>query len=318
MERPSSASIFNICCVLQDWKGEKVPHIHTLASREIRIERWCRTGVGTDQGSGLIFNKVRRCGRRYVAWSGPCDERRSIAISLQERSVVAFASLQMFALIYLQKFALGGSSFPLPVPILILLLSPGWMILSLNLRFAAPRLASYLVFITWCLWSQSLSGGSLPSLAELVLLYGSMTLLASVSDTTYRQILDRFTILMTFPAYIIIVHHAYQKLTGLSDPISMDRMMPSLCCSRGFEAHYPWNSTFSRPNGLFFLEPSFASAFTASAAIIEITYFRRPYRLTLMIVATVLTMGATGISMLLIAAPFLLARRNPVSALWWR
>ena len=48
---------------LQDWKGEKVPHIHTLASREIRIERWCRTGVGTNQGSGLIFNKVRRCGR---------------------------------------------------------------------------------------------------------------------------------------------------------------------------------------------------------------------------------------------------------------
>ena len=83
----------------------------------------------------------------------------SIAISLQERSVVAFASLQMFALIYLQKFALGGSSFPLPVPILILLLGTGWMILSLNLRFAAPRLASYMVFITWCLWSQSLSGG---------------------------------------------------------------------------------------------------------------------------------------------------------------
>ena len=237
----------------------------------------------------------------------------SIAISLQERSVVAFASLQMFALIYLQKFALGGSSFPLPVPILILLLGTGWMILSLNLRFAAPRLASYMVFITWCLWSQSLSGGSLPSLAELVLLYGSMTLLASVSDTTYRQILDRFTILMTFPAYIIIVQYAYQKLTGLSDPISMDRMMPKSVLLQGFfyEAHYPWNSTFSRPNGLFFLEPSFASAFTASAAIIEITYFRRPYRLTLMIVATVLTMGATGISMLVIAAPFLLAREKP-------
>ena len=40
----------------------------------------------------------------------------SIAISLQERSVVAFASLQMFALIYLQKFALGGSHFRYPCP----------------------------------------------------------------------------------------------------------------------------------------------------------------------------------------------------------
>ena len=115
------------------------------------------------------------------------------------------------------------------------------------------------------------------------------------------------------PAYVIIVQYAYQKLTWFSDPISMDRIIPKSMLLQGFfyETHYPWNSTFQRPNGFFFLEPSFASAFAASAAIIEITYFRRPYRLVLMLVATVLTTGATGISMLLIAAPFLLARETP-------
>jgi hypothetical protein len=119
--------------------------------------------------------------------------------------------------------------------------------------------------------------------------------------------------LMVFPACIVIVQYAYQKLTGLSDPISMDRIIPKSMLLPGFfyEAHYPWNSTFSRPNGLFFLEPSFASAFAASAAIIDITYFRRPYRIILMVVATFLSMGATGTLMLVVAAPFLLARETP-------
>jgi hypothetical protein len=118
--------------------------------------------------------------------------------------------------------------------------------------------------------------------------------------------------LMVFPACIMIVQYTYQKLTGLSDPISMDRMIPKWMLLPGFfyEAHYPWNSTFSRPNGLFFLEPSFASAFAASAAIIDITYFRRPYRIVLMVVATFLSMGATGTLMLMVAAPFLLARET--------
>jgi len=238
---------------------------------------------------------------------------RSDAIMIHERAVVAFASLQIIALIYLQKFALGGSSFPIPVPFLIMLASVGSMVVSRNLSFAAPRLASYMIFVTCCLWSQSLSGGSLSSLVELILLYGPMTLCANVSERTYRHILDKFTMFMISPAYVIIVQYAYQKLTGFSDPISMDRIIPKSVLLQGFfyEAHYPWNSTFQRPNGFFFLEPSFASAFTASAAIIEITYFRRPYRLTLMLVATVLSMGATGISMLLIAAPFLLARETP-------
>ena len=174
---------------------------------------------------------------------------RSDAIMIHERAVVAFASLQIFALIYLQKFALGGSSFPIPVPFLIMLASIGWMVVSRNLSFSAPRLASYMIFVTCCLWSQSLSGGSLPSLVELILLYGSMTLCANVSEWTYRQILDKFTMFMIFPAYVIIVQYAYQKLTGFSDPISMDRMIPKSVLLQGFfyEAHYPWNSTFHVP-----------------------------------------------------------------------
>jgi hypothetical protein len=53
------------------------------------------------------------------------------------------------------------------------------------------------------------------------------------------------------------------------------------------------------------------SAFTASAAILEISYFRRRWCTVLMIAATVLSMAAAGIMMLVIAAPFLLSRVSP-------
>ena len=78
-----------------------------------------------------------------------------------------------------------------------------------------------------------------------------------------------------------------------------------------YNAYYPWYSNFSRPNGFFFLEPSFVSAFLATATVLEINYLRRLWCVVLMSVATFVSMGATGVTMLVIAAPFLLFRESP-------
>ena len=85
--------------------------------------------------------------------------------------------------------------------------------------------------------------------------------------------------LMFFPACIIIVQYAYQKITGSGDPISMTPLVPKSLMMQGYiyEAHDPWNSPFMRPNGFFFLEPSFVSAFTASAAIFLISSISAAY-----------------------------------------
>jgi hypothetical protein len=231
----------------------------------------------------------------------------------RERAVIGFADLQFFALIYLQKFALFAPSFSLSVPMLIMSASVGWMAVSRNLDFVASRLAIFLVFISCCFFSESLARGSLPSFMQVILLYSSMTVCANLSGASYRRILNRFIMLMVLPAGIVITQYAYQKLTGLSDPFDLERLFPKSILMPGFfyNAHYPRNSAFSRPNGFFFLEPSFASAFTASAAILEISYFRRPWCVALMVGATFLSLAATGISMLIIAAPFLLSRETP-------
>ena len=210
--------------------------------------------------------------------------------SVQEQAVVRFASLQLFVLIYFQKFSLTGSSLPLSVPMMIMLAGIAGMVMSQNLSFVAPRLVSYMIFVSLCLWSQSLVGGSILSLSQLILLYSAMTVCVTVSEVSFRRILDRFITFMFLPACIIIVQYSYQRITGLGDPISMDRLVPKSLLMPGYfyEAHYPWNSPFMRPNGFFFVEPATASSYTASAAIMEIAYFRRPYRVILMIIATAL------------------------------
>jgi len=212
-----------------------------------------------------------------------------------ERVVVAFATVQFFALIYLQKFALFAPSFPLAVSMLIMLAGVVWLVVTGDLRFVPPRTAALLLFLGFCFLSESLANGSWSSLTQLILLYVPMALSADVSPTLYRRIMNRFIMLMILPAGIMIVQYAYQKLTSLSDPINLEKFFPQSVLMPGFfyNARFPWYSTFSRPNGFFFLEPSFASAFTASAAILEISYFRRPWCAVLLVVATVLSLGGT-------------------------
>jgi len=233
--------------------------------------------------------------------------------AVRERAVLAFATLQFFALIYLQKFALFAPSFPLAVPMLIMFGSVIWMLVRGNLRFVPSRTAVFLLFIGACFLSESMADGSWSSLTQLTLLYIPMALSADVPATLYKRIMNRFIILMILPAAIMIVQYAYQKLTSLSDPFNLENFFPKSILLPGFfyNARFPWYSTFSRPNGFFFLEPSFASAYTASAAILEISYFRRPWRAVLLVAATVLSLGGPGALMLAVAAPFLLLRESP-------
>jgi hypothetical protein len=148
----------------------------------------------------------------------------------------------------------------------------------------------------------------------LFLIYFFVTASAPLSETGYYRVLNNFIKLMIVPASIGLCQYGIQKITGGGDPISIEPFVPKSFFLQGFyyDAHYPmWYDVFQRPNGLFFLEPSFFSFFTASAAIIEITYFKRPALIALMTIATVFSFGGTGLAMLVVAAPLLLARQSP-------
>ena len=230
-----------------------------------------------------------------------------------EHAAIQFGTVQLFAVIYLQKIAIGPLSFQISLPMLIMLGHIGFMLLTGRMQLAPLRLGCYMMFAASCLLSQTISSAqfSIPSIVELLLIYSFLTVTSFVSESVYRLLLQRFLAMMIIPALVVLVQYFYQKITGLSDPISMNRLLPKSVLMQHFfyDAHYPWNSTFQRPNGFFFLEPSIVSLFTASAAIIELTCFKRIRYALLMIAATAFSMGGTGLTMLLIASPFLLARQ---------
>jgi hypothetical protein len=236
-------------------------------------------------------------------------------VPAEDRAVVNFATFQLFSIIYLEKFAVGPLKFQISVPLLIMFASLVWMIVTRSVTFSSTRISLYLIFVSCCLFAQVLANsvGSIPSMAELFLLYAFMTTSAPLSEAGYRRVLDNFIKLMIVPAVIILIQYGIQKITGRGDPISMTYLLPKSVLMQGYtyEAHFPnWNSPFQRPNGFFFLEPSFASFFTASAAIIELTFFRRPFFVIFTLIATALTQGGTGVTLLVLASPALLARES--------
>ncbi|WP_428485840.1 hypothetical protein [Rhodopila sp.] len=239
-------------------------------------------------------------------------------LTARHRSMIRFITTQLFSVLFLQKLALGSGTFQINAPLLVMTAGIGWMAITRRINFSVPRLATYLIFVGVCLISQVISGagaGSMPSFLELMLIYAAMTITTDLSEADYQRcLLDRFVKFMILPALIVLIQYGFQKLTGGPDPLSMDRMLPKSVLLQGFyySAPYPvWTSSFTRPNGFFFLEPSFISMFTASAAICELSYLRRPLLIGLMMLATVLSFGGTGMTMLVVAAPFLLARENP-------
>ena len=58
---------------------------------------------------------------------------------------------------------------------------------------------------------------------------------------------------MILPAGIMITQYAYQKLTGLSDPINLEQLFPKSILMPGFfyNAHYPWTLPLADPMGSF-------------------------------------------------------------------
>jgi hypothetical protein len=244
------------------------------------------------------------------------SERLKFDVPPEDRAVVRFATFELFVVLYLEKFAVGPAKSQIVIPIFAMFAGLVWMILTRRIAFSATRLSLYLIFVGCCLFSSLFANtiGSTLSMMELLLLCSFMTTSAPLSEAGYFRVLDNFIKLMIVPAIIIVLQFGIQRITGHGDPINMDAMLPKSILTQGYvyHANYPhWNSPFQRPNGFFFLEPSFASYFTASAAIIELTFFRRPFFVIFTLVATALTQGGTGVTLLVIASPFLLARESP-------
>lgn len=211
-------------------------------------------------------------------------------------------------LILLQKFAitLGGLQLSLTVPALYLLL--GRLALRPGLRLDLLRLPLFLGFIVFAAFSQALAilPLSLPSYLMLIVLYLPFALRLELGPPAFRGVIALFLDVMLLAAALIGLQAALRQWAGIT--LSLESWVPSAWLLKGYIYAAPaaWGAV--RPNGLVFLEASFASIFAATALILEWQHFRRRLRLLAYGLALLATFGASGLVMLAVAAPLLLLR----------
>jgi hypothetical protein len=243
-------------------------------------------------------------------------------LSDKHRSVVRFILLQFFLMIYIQRFAVGSGVTQISVPMVLALLSVVYMQVTRKLSMSTVRVSLYCLFVASMLSSMLLtrqllgSYGSLLSFLQVIVAYWPITIATDLpEEVMHSYVFDKFVKFMILPAAIVIFQYCWQKGTGMPDFLNLDQWLPKSVLAQGFSYHmpYPWNSPFTRPNGLFFLEPSVISMFTAAAAVVEMMYYRRVWFLVLFSFGTAMSMGGTGFTILLIATPMVLIKRLPLS-----
>jgi hypothetical protein len=235
--------------------------------------------------------------------------------STPDRLVVAFYAVQIFALIALQKFAIAGVQLCLP----ILMVSLIALIPAGKIAFDPLRFTLLSIFMIAAAASQ-IAGGipfSAPSFMIIIALYAPMALVIPVTRETFLKCVNVFQTAMLLVLGVVLIQHAIQVAASYRAWPDLDKLVPPQFLLSGYNYIQPlkYGAQFYKPNAVVFLEVSFISQFAALAFILEAVFFRRLMHLAAYILLVILTFAGTGILVLSIAAPFLLAKAGPKALL---
>lgn len=229
--------------------------------------------------------------------------------------VVAFFAIEFAGLVLLQKLAVpaGGAPISLLIPLLYAGLGVG--VFAFKLGVSLARVAAFGLFLLVAVMSQLLVGApfSIPSFLLLLVLYFPLVFLWRIPADTYRRVINCFQNVMALAAVMVFLQLASQFIFGMGATLNIEPFVPKALLMPGYIYSVPihFGASFIRPNGFFFLEPSYVSMFLASALILELTEFSRPLRIGLYAGALIGCLGATGWVMMAFAAPGILRRLSP-------
>jgi hypothetical protein len=260
-------------------------------------------------------------------WLGLASSRRvreGLSNALKRHGLVAFFTMQIIGLTFLQKFALQ-----IDITVFGTYISVGALQVALPIfyfgililfAFAKPkiditRLTLFSIFLGIVVVSLALQKSiySQASVLLMVLCYTPFIFVVDVSGSTYRRMLQVYLNVMLVMGGIVIAQQISQLIwswlvwPNLNTLISPQFLLP------GFNYIQPiiWGSRLMKPHGIFFLEVSTVSQFIAVAFAIEIIYFRRIWRLVFYTLVLLATFAGTGPLLLVLCAPVLLVKLSP-------
>ena len=243
--------------------------------------------------------------------------------SARRYALVAFFTFEVVCLTFLQKlavplnfqqfgFSLNLGSVEVAIPL-------SYLALGVLFIFAPPkidlnRLILFVIFVMLALISVSAVRNyfSPASLLLVLIINAPFIFVIDISDSTYRSLLKIYLNIMIFFGVVVLIQHAMQLIWTWHSWPNLDRIIPESFQFTGYVYLQPirYGSNLMKPNGVFFLEVSYVSQWTAVAFALELVYFRRLYRLLFYAVILVASFAGTGLLLLAISAPVLLTRMS--------
>lgn len=236
------------------------------------------------------------------------------------RPIVTAVAILALSAIFLQKigFPVAGNYIGLNALILwgVLL----WLFVSGEAVIDLSRALLFTLLILVVLLSLFIAQGikSVPALIVFLGMYSTMLFRVEVDRATLVRCLNVFQVSMCFVACIVIVQQIIQYTIGNSYWPNLERMLPSylLVGDYAYIRPYAWRSPYLVPNGVFFLEPSVVSGFTALALAAEIVWFKRFWRLGLYAVSLVVGVAGSGVTIIAICSIPLFLQMDRRLRLW--
>jgi hypothetical protein len=227
------------------------------------------------------------------------------AVERAERICVQAIIVALWISVLTQKLTLPlGIEFPFAVIWGMLV----YLLLRRRAYISPIRLMSLLAIFVFAGVSQILVHGTQFSMSAWLIGFGMylpFVFKAPISNDGYLRILRSFANMGVIAAGIALLQWLAQAAhLGMPNLIPL---IPDALYYEGYGYMQPtgWQSSWYKPNGIFFLEASHLSQFIALAIIIEVFFFRRLWRTALMFAALFSALSGTGLLVLLLTAPFL-------------
>ena len=245
----------------------------------------------------------------------------SAANLLSRRQPVETACMVLFlSAIFLQKigFPIAGNYIGLNA--LILWTTLLWLFVKGVAIIDLLRSLIFTVLILAVLLSLFIAQNikSVPAVLIFLLMYATMLFRIEVDRAVLLRCLGVFQTSMCFVAYIVITQQIIQYTVGNAYWPNLENILPSylLVGDYAYIRPYAWRSPFLVPNGVFFLEPSVVSEFTALALAAEIVWFKRLQRLSLYAFSLVVGVAGSGVAIIAICSIPLFLNMDRRLRLW--
>lgn len=244
---------------------------------------------------------------------GPVPEGRGGAAAARDPVAYRGLLVLLFASIFLQRFSVPGVT----IVALNLAVTAGVMAVLVMRRavvIEVARLALFLAFSTAVMLSAALNAGtvSLPSVALVWAIMLPYCFVLRRPEGVFEGCLAAFQTMVLVLALGGLAQFVLQFAIGSGGLFTFQGIVPPELLLEGFNTANPlrWDSPFLKSNGFFLLEPSTFSQYLALGIVFELLFRGVTPRLAVYCLALPTSYSGTGIILLLVVIPCLLAYRR--------